>query len=94
MKRKELKNLSLEEFTKIINDLQVAFEFEEDMLDMSRKYIEKHVLFDYISTSSTFLANAVWTLLNKTFNFFCQKVRVDGVQHLTHHSTFLRVLGL
>ena len=67
-KRKELKNMSFEEFNKIITQLKDAFDFENDMLELSKKYINKQVLFDYISTSSTYLASSVWTLLNKVFN--------------------------
>ena len=67
-KRKELENMSFTEFEKIINQLKDAFDFEDDMLELSRKYINKQVLFDYISTSSTYLASSMWTLLNKVFN--------------------------
>lgn len=69
MKLKELKNFKYEEFEKIINQLKDAFEFENEMLTISKKYVEKQVLFDYISTSSTFLCNSVFILLNKVFNF-------------------------
>ena len=59
--------ITFEEFEKIFIQLKTAFEFEDEMLNISRKYVEKQVLFDYISTSSTYLASSVWTLLNKIF---------------------------
>lgn len=66
---KEFKNISYKEFENIINELKLAFEFETDMQNLSRKYLEAGVLYDYITTSSTYLASSVWTLLNKVFNF-------------------------
>ena len=60
--------MSFAKFEEIINQLKDAFDFENDMLELSRKYINKQVLFDYISTSSTYLVDAVCDLLNRVFN--------------------------
>lgn len=56
--------ISYEEFEKHINALKNAQEFENDMLTLSRKYIEKHVLLDYIDVGTFYLSTNVVELLS------------------------------
>ena len=62
------KMITFEEFDQIMSNIKLAWDFEMEMMDISKKYVDKGVLFDYISTSSTFLAVDVIFLLNTNFN--------------------------
>lgn len=60
--------MTLKEFKDIIAQLKAAFDFENDMFELSKKYVNNQVLIDYIPTSSTYLVDTVCDLLSREFN--------------------------
>lgn len=61
--------ISKEEFTKIINEVEEAYSCENDFLDVCRQYVEKGVLYEYMSPGTAFLAGTVLDLLAKLMGF-------------------------
>ena len=56
--------LTLEKFTNYIERIKTAQEYDNEVLELSKKWVDKNVLFDYASTSVWYLVPDLIELLS------------------------------